>query len=79
MAKDKSGSDMTTIRDTEIETTTQNLDHTLHKGLLRERESIRLPPEEPKDHIDMLLPKGPREEVQVGVQCLVPDHLTLLR
>jgi hypothetical protein len=27
----------------------------------------------------MLLPKGPREEVQVGVQCLVPDHLTLPR
>jgi hypothetical protein len=33
----------------------------------RKWESIRLPAEKPKNHVDVLLTKGPREQVEVGV------------
>jgi hypothetical protein len=50
----------------------QSSNHTLY--VIRKRESIRLPTENPKNHVDVLLTKRPCEQVQVGVQT---EHLYL--
>jgi hypothetical protein len=54
MVRDK-GSKKLTTEDT------LDTNHTLHQSLLRKREGIRLPAEDPQDHVDVLLVEGSRK------------------
>jgi hypothetical protein len=54
-----------------------NSDQTLHYSIIRQRERIGLPAEEAKDHVNVLLSKRLRKQVEVSVKSLVTDHLAL--
>jgi hypothetical protein len=80
MAKEISGSamdDTTIIRRNGKRLHTCDSNHTLHYSIIRQRKGIRLPAEESKDHVNVLLAQRTCEEVEVGIQGVITNHLPL--